>query len=170
MPRVNEQMPIVCPFSAAMDFVERFFKARPSLVVEGAGIFRVRVTPSFELTADRSDVVRRHDALKILWKPAPHEKLLPSFHALITLRPRGRNTEMRIRGYYRPPLGRFGWFFDRVVGSLIARQTIRTLSRQIKDYVESGWAAERASYPSLTALNTQPASETSAQDRGEPRV
>ncbi|MGZ3576921.1 MAG: hypothetical protein ACXVA3_16780 [Vulcanimicrobiaceae bacterium] len=155
MPRLNQLTLIACPFSAAMDFVERFFSTRKTLVVQGAAIFHVQVVPAFELVPDRSDFVRRHDALRVVWKPLPHEKLLPSFHAVITVRPHGRQSALRIRGYYQPPLGRFGRLFDRVIGRLIARTTVRALAQQIKEYVASSWSAERASYPNLSTLNTR---------------
>ncbi len=74
--------------------------------------------------------------------------LFPIMRGMITVRPNGPATEVRMDGSYTPPLGAFGELFDRIIGRRIALRTVERFLDQLHDSVEREWqnqSRERAS-------------------------
>ncbi len=96
---------------------------------------------------DETDQTRVHEALTLHWK-ARSLLLFPVMRGMITVRPNGQATEVRMDGSYTPPLGVFGELFDRIIGRHIARRTVERFLDQLHDSVEREWqneSKERAS-------------------------
>lgn len=91
---------------------------------------------------DRSDDVRRHDALLLAWKPH-HRGMFPDFQGVLTARPSGRGADLNLHGRYEPPLGLPGAIFDTVAGRHIARITMGRVLCDLCKQIEQKWNAER---------------------------
>lgn len=62
---------------------------------------------------------------------------------LITVRPNGLATELRMEGTYAPPLGAPGQLFDRIIGRRLAQRTVNRFLDELRDFVEQEWQKER---------------------------
>lgn len=135
-----------CPFSAVVEFSEEALRTRPDVTLSIAPATGARVHVESQLTDDVSDISRKHDALLLSWKP-PVAQLFPDFHGVLTVRPAGRGSQMRIQGSYEPPFGLAGRVFDTLAGQFIARLTLRRLLRDIAGVVEHRWKVFRKELP-----------------------
>lgn len=124
-----------CPFSVGMEMIERALRDRKELVVSAARGVTERVRIGWAIVDDLSDEARRHDAISLYWTPV--HAGFPSFAGSITVRPHFRDMYLRISGYYEPPLGSPGRFFDRLAGRHIARVTLQRLVKELARDVES---------------------------------
>ncbi|MGR4064744.1 MAG: hypothetical protein ACLQPV_04775 [Vulcanimicrobiaceae bacterium] len=152
MNKLDETTTVDCVFSEAIGYVEKFFEENAELELQGLGLVTTRVDVSSSLARDGSDSTRHHDALSLAWDPAPGLPL-PSFSGHIQARPHFAQTELRLKGEYKPPLGPVGEAFDAIAGYAIAAGTARALLSQVKRFVESRRKADRARYPSEAELN-----------------
>lgn len=122
------------PFSATIDAVAEYLKTYPNIAVSPIEAASVDVDLQHAIIDDESDTVRKHDALLLRWlAPSP---LFPALEAYLTVRPHAPGTVMRLTGRYTPPYGLPGKLFDRVIGRVIARLTLRRLLAVLVDQVE----------------------------------
>ena len=110
--------------SSAEDRRQRRFTLTMSApVASGAGLghdIEVRVGT----TAVAQDEVR----VPLDWEPVGHERLVPSFHGVMTMRAAGAGrTSIELSGAYEVPLGPVGRFGDAVVGRRVARESVSRL-------------------------------------------
>lgn len=154
MNALDETAIVDCVFSQAIGYVERFFEEHTDLELRGLGIISTRVDASSRLAIDASDATRRHDAVTLSWEAAPGLPL-PSFTGHIRARPHFEQTELRLEGHYKPPLGPVGEVFDVIAGHAIAAGTARELLLAVKHFVESRRNVDRLRYPSDAELNAE---------------
>jgi len=128
-----------CPFSVAIEMMERALRDRHDIIVSPMRGVRERVRVGWAIVDDLTDECRRHDALTIFWKP--EHRTFPSFSGTLTVRPHFRDVHVHITGQYDPPLGGVGRLFDRMAGRHIARLTLRRLIRDLTRAAESGYLA-----------------------------
>ena len=84
---------------------------------------------------DYTDSVRLHEALILQWRS--HGRFpVPRFRGMITARPSGPNTEIRIEGHYVPPFGKAGMVIDSIAGRFIAQRTLERLADDISEFVD----------------------------------
>ncbi len=138
MTRVYAKRDVHCPFSATIETIQHLHSSGAEHRVGPFSSIRARV--QFEITEvrDRTDETRIHDALLLQWKS--HSRIpLPVMSGLITVRPNGLATELRMEGTYVPPLGALGLFFDRIIGYHIAQRTVGRFLDEVRDSVEHEW-------------------------------
>ena len=75
---------------------------------------------------------------------------------MITVRPNGRFTELRMEGSYTPPLGSFGAIFDRLIGRGLAQRTIERFLDDLQGFVEREWTSERQAQGADDTIGTKP--------------
>lgn len=63
------------------------------------------------------------------WRP--RWRGFPSFGAILTVRPTGKETDLVLEGSYEPPGGVVGALFDRIVGQKLAARTMDDLLDQL---------------------------------------
>jgi len=124
-----------CPFSVAVEMLERALRDRHDIIVTPMRGVRERVHVGWAIVDDLSDASRRHDALTIYWKP--EHRTFPAFKGTLTVRPHFRDVHVRITGEYDSPAGGVGRLFDRMAGRHIARHTLRRLVRDLTRDAES---------------------------------
>jgi hypothetical protein len=124
------------PFSVAHEYAEEFFREAERYVdvrvplrdlfwaLRGKLHRPVRLT--FALHPDEAEDGRLHDAMMVEWEAGT--RLFPQFHGTLRMRIASvETTRLVLEGAYRPPLGRLGIIFDRLVGRRIARATMLDL-------------------------------------------
>ncbi len=124
-----------CPFSVAIEMMQRALRDRHDMVVSPMRGVRERVHVGWAVVDDVSDECRRHDALTIFWKP--EHRTFPSFSGTLTVRPHFRDVQVRITGQYDAPMCGMGRLFDRMAGRHNARLTLRRLVRDLTRAAES---------------------------------
>jgi hypothetical protein len=124
-----------CPFSVAVEMVERALRDRHDMIVSPMRGVRERLHVGWAIVDDLTDECRRHDALTIFWKP--EHRTFPAFSGTLTVRPHFRDVHVRITGEYHPPLGGIGRLFDRMAGRHMARLTLRRLIGDLSRAAES---------------------------------
>jgi hypothetical protein len=131
-----------CPFSAAIEMIERLHQSSTDHIVGPFSRMRMRVHCDFAEVRDYTDETRVHEALVLQWKS--HAALpLPLMRGMITVRPNGPFTELRMEGTYVPPLGFAGAVFDTLIGKRIAQRTIERFLDELRDFVEQQWDSDR---------------------------
>lgn len=157
--RVSVERLVQVPFSVAHDYAADFFREAGrdvevrvplrDLFWAGRGRFRRSVRLVFALHPDETDRGRIHDAMLIEWTAGT--RLFPDFHGTLRLRiATVESTLLALEGCYRPPLGRPGLLFDRLVGRRIARATMRELLERVAlamERRELDYRAEDAARP-----------------------
>lgn len=131
-----------CPFSVTIELVQRLHRSGAEHWVGPFGAFSTRVECELAEIRDHTDQTRIHEALVLRWK-ARARIPLPAMRGMITVRPNGRTTEVRMEGRYTPPLGSFGRLFDSLIGRRVAQRTVDRFLDQLRDFVEREWQAER---------------------------
>jgi hypothetical protein len=131
-----------CPFSAVIDFAEKALHESHFMRVSPVPVISENVQTLAAVVDDRSDDVRRHDALLLAWKPN-HRGMFPDFQGVLTARPSGRGAKLNLHGRYQPPLGLPGAIFDTVAGRHIARMTMGRVLDDLCKQIEQKWNAER---------------------------
>lgn len=133
---------VQCPFSAAVPLIERFHDRSQQLRVGPLSFVEVTVDSALAQTRDYTDRTRLHEALVLQWRS--HGLFpVPRFRGLITVRPNGAATEVRIDGHYVPPFGKIGSAFDALIGRRIARRTLERLMASIEAFIETQYGAVR---------------------------
>ncbi len=131
-----------CPFSAAIEMVQRFHAKGARHSVGPSEHLRAGVQCELVEVPDHTDTTRLHEAALLRWK-ARSWFPLPAMTGLITVRPNGPVTELRMEGRYAAPLGLLGRIFDAIVGRHIAQRTVERFLDEVKSYVEREWEIER---------------------------
>lgn len=129
-----------CPFSATIELIQRLHRSGAVHTVGPFSTLHTRVHCEIAETRDYTDQTRIHEALVLRWKahaPLP----LPVIRAMITVRPEGPATEIRMQAKYRPPLGLE--IFDAMIGKWLAQRTIDRFLDEVKNFVDCEWAQER---------------------------
>lgn len=127
-----------CPFSAVIEFAENALNARTEMRVPPGPSFSERVTFTSRSVDDRTDEVRRHDALLLAWKPK-HRTLFPDFRGVLRARMQNRGVQLRLEGRYQPPFRSAGRLFDTLIGRKIARRTLQQLLDELTADIERRW-------------------------------
>ncbi|HEY8313830.1 MAG TPA: hypothetical protein VIG51_06620 [Candidatus Baltobacteraceae bacterium] len=146
MTQVYAKRDALCPFSATLEMIERLHTSGAKQLVGPLPSIRTHVQWELAEVPDRTDETRIHEALLLKWK-APTRMPLPVMSGLITVRPNGPATELRMEGTYVPPLGLFGEAFDRVIGRHLAQHTANRFLDELRDFVEQEWQKERSRDP-----------------------
>jgi hypothetical protein len=131
-----------CPFSATIELIERLHRSGAVHTVGPFSGLHTCVHCELAQTRDYTDRTRIHEALVLRWKvhaPVP----VPVLRGMITVRPEGPATEIRMHAKYRPPLGFVGRIFDAVAGRWLAQRTVDRFLDDVKQLVEHEWAHER---------------------------
>lgn len=145
MTRIFGARDVRCPFSATIEMIERFGSRDFKQPVGPFAALRTHVHIDLAEVRDLTDQTRIHDALVLKWQ-APSPLLpLPVMQGLVTVRPSGPVTELRMEGNYTPPLGALGRLFDRLVGMHIAQRTVNRFLDELGALVEREWQKERES-------------------------
>ncbi|MEO6991836.1 MAG: hypothetical protein ABI346_06235 [Candidatus Baltobacteraceae bacterium] len=71
---------------------------------------------------------------------------VPAMRGLVTVRPAGLATRVRMEGTYQPPLGPLGGIFDRLVGRHIAWLTIERFLDDVYAFTESAYGLARTDH------------------------
>jgi len=130
---------IRAPFSATIELLQRLHKgAHRSQRVGPFPLMQARVQCEIATTRDYTDQARIHDALVVMWRARGHAAL-PRMRGLITVRPNGPFTSLRLEGSYHPPFGWIGGIFDGLIGRRIAQRTAERLLAQFGDVVQRAW-------------------------------
>lgn len=131
-----------CPFSAAIEYVTNYHEQR-----SGAGVLPyAQVVRDVQCVAseirDLTDETRVHEALLLRWT-SRFALLPPIVHGLITVRPNGRTTRMRLEATYVPRFGLFGRIIDALAGRFIVRERLHAFLNDVSRYVENAYELER---------------------------
>ena len=147
MSRIREQVAVPCPIAEAESRVERFFALRRGS--DGTSRLELRIT--FDTKGPLEGLALEHDVLvtavlakddqnlnnviRIRWEPTAGA--FPSFNGTIVAWAEHdpQTTFLELDGSYEPPGGSAGAFFDESIGNAIARQTARTLLRDIAENI-----------------------------------
>lgn len=133
---------IRCPFSAAIDYAEMFHQEQAAAGVPYAQIVRSVHCAANEIR-DVTDETRVHEALIFRW--SSHVPVLPPIlHGLITVRPNGRTTQLRLEATYVARFGLIGHVIDSLCGRLVVRKMLYTFARQLCRYIENRYDMERS--------------------------
>lgn len=142
MTRVCARRDVCCPFSATIEAIEILHEDDAEHRVGPFANMRTRIKCEIAEVRDRTDNTRRHQALQLRWQ-ALSRMPLPVMSGLITVRPNGPATELRMEGSYVPPLGAPGRLFDRIIGRHLAQRTLNRFLDELRDLVEQEWQKER---------------------------
>lgn len=131
-----------CPFSAAIEYADLYHNSH-----SGAGIMPYahvvrHISCEANEIRDVTDETRVHEALLFRWS-SPLPVLPPLIHGLVTVRPNGRTTRIRIEANYVARFGLFGRVIDVLVGRLIVRNVLRTFMHDLCRYIENTYELER---------------------------
>jgi hypothetical protein len=138
-----------CPFSIAQDYAEAFLLQAQS----GANrhmlpaFIRDRVTMTFDSHDDAEEGGRRHDELRVHWRPGM--PLLPDFLATVRFRISGARTRVVIGLSYHVPFGVFGRLIDALAGARYARARAADLAARLAVNLELRQRAWRATMSAL---------------------
>ena len=154
MSRIEVSRDAAVPFSEAETYADDFFREAErgihvhvplrDLLLPVTGKIHKPVQMVFARHGDELERGRLHDAMLVEWK-AIGTRLFPHFHGTLRLRIAGvASTRLTLEGAYRPPLGRLGEAFDRVIGRRIARATMRELLDRVAGAMEAREADYRA--------------------------
>lgn len=142
MTRVTAKRDVDCPFSATIEMIEHLHAGGADHRVGPFSSFRTRVHCEIVEVRDHTDETRIHDALTLRWT-TPSRIPLPVMSGLITVRPNGLATEVRMEGTYVPPFGAAGRLFDRIVGRHLAQRTVSRFLDELSNSIEREWQKER---------------------------
>ncbi|MDQ2991483.1 MAG: hypothetical protein M3R30_01525 [Candidatus Eremiobacteraeota bacterium] len=151
MKHLTRSILLDAPFSSVIEYVSAFFDAHPDLRLKSFASTSAAVETRSELVEDRADMVRRHDALAISWKPRWF--VFPSFDGSLSVRPQAPGSILAIEGTYQPPGGWAGHLFDRVVGERLAVRTLEHLLRRLRDDIRARHRLFQQSCPTVQELN-----------------
>ncbi|MHB8146447.1 MAG: hypothetical protein ACYDGM_04185 [Vulcanimicrobiaceae bacterium] len=141
MSTVHQTRDVYCPFTESVPLIERFCRVGPVKIGPFAFI-EFAVDATVAETRDYTDRTRHHEALVIQWKN--HTLFpVPRFRGILTVRPNGLATEIRIEGHYTPPLGAFGQIFDAAVGRHIARRSLGRFLGRIAAFINGEYGKKR---------------------------
>jgi hypothetical protein len=140
---ISVEQRCACPFSIAQEYAEQYLRRKEAGGTEPLAVYpfalpffslRRSVAMSFSLASDETEAGRAHDQVVVRWTSG--FALLPDFRGTIRFRPQQGETLVTIAGTYKPPFGRPGAIFDRLIGKWIATSTISDLLRRITSSLE----------------------------------
>lgn len=141
---------VCCPFSATLEYVDVYHKQRSSdASVAYTHVAHVRCDAS-EIR-DVTDDTRVHDALLFRWN-SRFPMLPPVLHGLITVRPHGRTTQIRLEATYVPRFGPLGVLIDAVAGRMVVRNMLQAFLADVRRFVENAYDLERMLQPHMYAI------------------
>lgn len=139
-----------CPFSATLEYVDVYHKQHSSdASLAYTHVAHVRCDAS-EIR-DVTDDTRVHEALLFRWS-SRFPMLPPLVHGLITVRPHGRTTQVRLEATYVPRFGLLGRFIDAVAGRLLVRRMLQAFLADVRRFVENAYDLERMLQPQMRAI------------------
>ncbi|HLI94889.1 MAG TPA: hypothetical protein VKT72_02255 [Candidatus Baltobacteraceae bacterium] len=150
MTQIRETILTASPPSVALSGLERYIESKQHVLrlavpLKSLGLpselgltQNVRVSFSSQRRGPLS-TRRRYEGMSLEWVPEGGGPF-PAFEGNLILRPNSGQTELELKGGYTPPLGEIGAAFDAVVGSRIARATIRILLENLKAALEEEFA------------------------------
>ncbi len=142
MTRVYAKRDVHCPFSATIDMIKHLHDSGAGHRVGPFSSIRTHVHCDIAEIRDLTDGTRIHEALTFRWRA--HSWIpLPVMSGLITVRPNGLATELRMEGTYVPPLGPPGQLFDRLIGHRIAQRTVNRFLDELRNFIEQERQKER---------------------------
>lgn len=133
---------VKCPFSATIEMIERLHHSGSEHSVGPFSGLRTPVICDLSEVRDYTDETRAHEALKVHWR-ANAKLPVPEMNGLLTVRPNGPLTELRMAGRYDPPFGVPGRIFDALIGRFVALRTIRRFLTELRLFIEAEWQKER---------------------------
>lgn len=145
MTRIYAKCEVHCPFSATIEMIERLHASGTEHRVGPFSSIRTRVQCEIAEVPDHTDETRIHDALTLRWT-APSRIPLPVMRGLITVRPNGPATQLRMEGTYEPPLGPVGRLLDLLAGRNLAQRTVDRFLDELRDFIEQEWHKERRAH------------------------
>lgn len=142
MNTVAVQADVRCPFSAAIEYAELYHNEHAGNgIMPYAHVVRHISCQANEIR-DVTDETRVHEALLFRWS-SPLPILPPLVHGLVTVRPNGRTTRIRIEANYVARFGFFGQIIDVLAGRFIVRKVLRAFIRDLCRYIENTYDLER---------------------------
>lgn len=147
------QKEVACPFSAAIEYAEDYFRLGEhghreqtlSLPLRvGPFTFRLRRRISTEILIgpDPTDAARRHDAMWI-WLHPLHGSPFPVFRGVLTVRPFAPGTRVSFECTYTPPLAFLGRAIDATVGRFVGRGIAQAVLDEVAAHLETRYAEFR---------------------------
>lgn len=143
--RIFATQDVKCPFSGTIEFIERLHQSGSQHLVGPFAGLRTPVVCDLREVRDVTDESRIHEALVLHWK-AQAKIPVPEMSGLLTVRPSGPLTQLRVEGQYEPPFGLPGRLFDVLVGRYITRRTLRLFLAELRTFIEAEWEKERAAH------------------------
>lgn len=141
MTRVYAKRDVHCPFSVTTEMIKHLHNTGMGHHVGPFPSLRAHVDCEITEIRDLTDGTRIHEALTFRWRA--HSWIpLPVMSGLITVRPNGLATELRMEGTYAPPLGVLGQLFDRVIGYRLAQRTVNRFLDELRNFIEQEWQKE----------------------------
>jgi hypothetical protein len=150
MTLVQESILIASPPSTALSALERYIASKQNVLtltvpLKSLGLpseLGISQSVRVSFSSKRQDPLstgRGNEGMSIEWAPDGGGPF-PTFSGMLTLQPQSGQTRIEMNGEYSPPLGEIGAIFDAVVGSKIARATIRILLENLKEALEDEFA------------------------------
>lgn len=140
-----------CPFSAAVEYIDIYHQQRS----EAKNVSYTHVVRHVQCEAseirDVTDETRVHEALLFRWRSG-FAVLPPIVHGLVTVRPNGRTTQIRVEATYVPRFGLFGTVLDAIVGRIVVRRMLRAFVSDVRRFVENAYDLERMLQPRMTPI------------------
>jgi hypothetical protein len=155
--RVTAQRVARCPFSVALEYAARFFRAAAdrgadvgvplrALVPTLGGRLHKPVLIEAMQRPDDAEAGRAHDAFEVCWTAGT--RFFPDFRGTLRLRIASVDeTLLTLDGEYRAPFGALGAVFDALIGRRIARATMRDLLDRLASEMEERQASLRGAAP-----------------------
>lgn len=144
--RVSVSKDVHCPFSATVELIEEFHERHKALRIGPFSRMEGRISCDVSEIRDVTDETRIHEALFIRWATAGLIPV-PTLYGLITIRPDGLATEVRLEASYVPPFRSLGALFDRVLGRRLVRRTLERFLEEMYEFIESRYGLERMVHP-----------------------
>jgi hypothetical protein len=128
-----------CPFSLALDEAEEIVALLERPLPGSLG--RV-VTVRAERRTDLTEPGRRHDELAFECKT--RSTWIPDFRGVLRFRFECPRTRILLTGSCRPPAGRIGAAFNRILGERLTISMLNGVLRRFGRTLEAHWTRERA--------------------------
>lgn len=131
-----------CPFSAAIEYAGLYHNEHAGTgIMPYAHVVR-HVSCEANEIRDVTDETRIHEALLFRWSSRV-PTLPPLVHGLVTVRPNGRTTRIRIEATYVARFGIVGQLVDLLAGRFVVRRVLRAFMRDLCRYIENTYELER---------------------------
>lgn len=140
-----------CPFSATLEYVDVYHQQRSNEQnVPYTHVVRHVRCEASEIR-DVTDQTRVHEALLFRWQ-SRFPILPPVLHGLVTVRPHGRTTQVRLEATYVPRFGLLGRLADALVGRMLVRNMLQGFLDDVRRFVENAYDLERMLAPRMNGV------------------